>query len=362
MALQMVPGVGSVTIRRLVDQFGSPDAVLNASPSALNTAGWLSPRIRDAILAGPDRHSLERGMDTLTRINAWALTYRDMQYPRLLCQIPDPPAVLYGLGDPSRFAGRSIAVVGSRKASPYGIRAARDLSAGLAEKGITVVSGMAPGIDTAAHEAALKAGGVTIAVKGCGIDIPYPRHDNSFIERMVSSGAIITEFPPGVTPEPRNFPIRNRIISGLCLGVVIIEAGVKSGSLITAACALEQGREVMAIPGSIYSNGSMGSHWLIKQGARLVENASDVLEGLDGPCIFKGASVDSDMAERYERPDIPLGPEERLLFDRLGAYPVHIDELTNLSGLPVAQVSAILIQMELKEIVQALPGQMYQRK
>ncbi|MGQ9745318.1 MAG: DNA-processing protein DprA [Dissulfurimicrobium sp.] len=361
-ALQMVLGVRSVAIRRLVDQFGSPEAVLNASASELNTVEWLSPRIKNAILAGPDQHSLKRCMDALTRINAWVLTYKDMQYPELLRQIPDPPAVLYGLGDPSRLAGRSIAVVGSRKASPYGIRTARDISSGLVKKGLTVVSGMAPGIDTAAHEAALKADGVTIAVKGCGIDIPYPRHDNSFIERMISNGAIITEFPPGVTPKPRNFPIRNRIISGLCLGVVIIEAGIKSGSLITAACALEQGREVMAIPGSIYSNKSMGSHWLIKQGARLVENATDILEGLDGPCVFKDASADSDMTERDKRPDIPLGPEERLLLDMLDAYPVHIDELTNLTGLPVAQVSAILIQMELKDIVQALPGQMYQRK
>lgn len=363
MALQMVPGVGSVTIRRLVDHFGSPEAVLSAGASALNAVRWLSPRVKDAILVGPDRHALERGMETLTGINAWALTYLDAQYPKTLAQIPDPPAVLYGLGDPDRLRGRSIAIVGSRKASPYGIRAARELSSALAERGVTVVSGMAPGIDTAAHEAVLQAGGVTIAVKGCGIDVPYPRHDRFFIERMASNGAIITEFPPGVTPEPRNFPIRNRIISGLCLGVVIIEASMKSGSLITASCALEQGREVMAVPGSIYSNGSVGSHWLIKQGARLVENATDILEVLDGPCMSNGAIAGPGLIEeRSGRPAMPLEHEEELLFNMLGAYPIHIDELADLSGLSVAQVSAILIQLELKDIVQALPGQMYQRK
>lgn len=362
MALQMVPGVGSITIRRLVDQFGSPDAVLQADAFSLGATGWLSSRLRDAILAGPDRRFFDRGMEALIRTNAWALTYRDRQYPKLLRQIPDLPAVLYGLGDPTRLEGRPLAVVGSRKASPYGIRAARDLSAGLAEKGVTVVSGMAQGIDTAAHEAALKAGGVTIAVKGCGIDIPYPRHDDAFLERMASDGAIITEFPPGVTPEPRNFPIRNRIISGLCLGVVIVEAGMKSGSLITASCALEQGREVMALPGSIYSNGSMGSHWLIKQGARLVENASDIIEGFDGLGMLKEGASGSEMAERDTKSGMSLSPEERLIYDGLNVYPVHIDELAALSGLPVAQVSGILIQMEIKDIIQALPGQMYQRK
>ncbi|MDA8162177.1 MAG: DNA-processing protein DprA [Desulfobacteraceae bacterium] len=358
-ALHITPGVGSVTIKRLVDRFGSPEAVLNMDSALLKDTGWLSPRARNAILSGPDPRDLERSMDTIKRLDAWVMTYRSEDYPPLLRQIPDPPALLYGLGDRARLTERSIAIVGSRKATPYGIKAARGLASGLAEMGMTVVSGLAPGIDTAAHEAALEAGGVTIAVKGCGIDIPYPRHNEAFLERLRQEGAIITEFPPGVTPEPKNFPMRNRVISGLCLGVVIVEAGLKSGSLITASCALEQGREVMAVPGSIYSNTSLGSHWLIKQGARLVENASDVMDGLG---VFKDLMPGPIESKRTEGPAPSLESEERLLYERLCAYPIHVDEIANLTGLPISKVSAILLQMELKDIVQALPGQMYQRK
>ena len=355
----MVPGVGSVTIKRLVDQFGSPESVLNMDAASLKDTGWLSPRLQNAILSGPNPRDHERSMDTIKRLNAWVLTYQDKDYPPLLRQIPDPPVLLYGLGDPARLTKRSIAIVGSRKASPYGIKAARELASGLVEKGMAVVSGLAPGIDTAAHETALEAGGVTTAVKGCGIDVPYPRHNEAFLKRMGQEGAIITEFPPGVTPEPKNFPIRNRVISGLSQGVVIVEAGLKSGSLITASCALEQGREVRAIPGSVYSSGSLGSHWLIKQGAKLVENASDVLDGLG---IFKNTGPEPVVSKRAEEMELSLGPEEKLLYERLDAYPMHIDEIAHLSGLPVAQVSAVLLQMELKDIIQALPGQMYQRK
>ncbi|MGB9712396.1 MAG: DNA-processing protein DprA [Dissulfurimicrobium sp.] len=352
-----MPGIGSITLRRLVDHFGSPEAVLKAQTSELDATGWLSIRLKNAILAGPDWRLHKRCMETIEGLGVWTITYRDKEYPKPLGQIPDPPAILYGLGDRNVLNGKAVAVIGSRKASAYGIKAASEIASGLAEKGITVVSGLAPGIDFAAHEATLKSGGVTIAVKGCGIDVPYPRHDKAFIKRITSSGAIITEFPPGTAPEPKNFPIRNRIISGLCLAVVVIEAGLKSGSLITASCALEQGREVMAVPGSIYSNGSTGSHWLIKQGARLVENATDILDGF---CIFQTGHAEPDVPNR---PNImSLGPEERLLYNMLDAYPVHIDEIVHSSGLPVAQVNGILLQMELKDLIQVLPGQMYQKK
>ncbi len=232
------------------------------------------------------------------------------------------------------------------------------LSSELVQHGYTVVSGLALGIDTASHEAALRSGGSTIAVKGCGIDVAYPRQNTDLVRRIADHGAVITELPPGSSPEARNFPIRNRIISGLSYGVVIVEANVKSGSLITASCALEQGREVMAVPGSIYSYRSSGTHWLIKQGARLVENFTDIMEELGAE--KQGHNTDLVPGVSKERPE--LSPEEQNVFDKLEPYPQHIDNIANLCGQSVGQVSGLLLQMELKELIRAFPGQIYQLK
>jgi DNA processing protein len=358
-ALQLLSGIGSVTLRRLIDHFGSAEAAMGARRDDLEAIRWLSPRIREVLQKGPDPGAVDRCVTTLEALGAWVLTYLDQAYPPLLREIPDPPPVLYGLGNPAHLCGRSMAIVGSRNASSYGSMAAKKLSAALAREGFTVVSGLALGIDTAAHESALQAGGASVGVKGCGIDYPYPRQNRNLILRMAERGAVITEFPPGVLPEPKNFPIRNRIISGLSMGVIVVEAGLKSGSLISASCALEQGREVMAVPGNIFSPTSRGTHWLIKQGARLVEDLSDVIDELG--IQRKNTAPETDPKTR-DRATPVLSSEEKALWERLGPYPIHIDDLAHLSGLSVGQVSGLLLQMELKDLVQALPGQLYQQK
>lgn len=357
-ALQLLSGIGSATLRRLIDHFGSAEVALEAGRRGLDAIRGLSPKVREALQKGPDPEAVAKCVTTLEDLGAWVLTYLDQAYPPLLKEIPDPPPVLYGLGNPAHLCSRSIAIVGSRNASSYGSIAAKKLSASLAREGFTVVSGLARGIDTAAHESALQAGGVTVGVKGCGIDYPYPRQNRKLVHKMAERGAVITEFPPGVLPEPKNFPIRNRIISGLCRGVIVVEAGLKSGSLISASCALEQGREVMAVPGNIFSHTSRGTHWLIKQGARLVEDPSDVMDELG--IQRKKAVLETDTEARNQAP--VLSGEEEALLEKLGPYPIHIDDLAHQSGLSVGQVSGLLLQMELKDVVQALPGQLYQQK
>jgi len=358
MGLQLVPGVGSMTLRRLVEHFGSARAVWEAGPADFSDIARFPAHVRDALARGPDEKTIEHSIDVLERIGAWTMTFLSKDYPSLLNEIQNPPALLHGIGDPSSLKNRAVAVVGSRYPSSYGLDVARMLSSELVQHGYTVVSGLALGIDTASHEAALRSGGTTIAVKGCGIDVVYPRQNAGLVNRIADNGAVITELPPGSSPEAKNFPIRNRIISGLSLGVVIIEASMKSGSLITASCALDQGREVMAVPGSIYSYRSSGTHWLIKQGARLVENFTDITEELGSE--KQGPNKDISPGVPGEYPE--LSPEEQKVFDKLGPYPQHIDDIAHLCGQPVAQVSGLLLQMELKDLIQAFPGQIYQLK
>ena len=356
--LQLVPGVGNITLRRLVGHFGSAKAVWEAGPADFSEIVRLPAQVRDALAKGPDEKALERSIDVIDRVGAWTITFLSKDHPSLLNEIQNPPALLHGIGDPSSLKRRAIAVVGSRYPSSYGLDVARMLSSELVQHGYTVVSGLALGIDTASHDAAIRSGGSTIAVKGCGIDVAYPRQNTGLVRRIADHGAVITELPPGSSPEARNFPIRNRIISGLSYGVVIVEANMKSGSLITASCALDQGREVMAVPGSIYSYRSSGTHWLIKQGARLVENFTDIMEELGAE--KQGPNTDLVPGVSKERPD--LAPEEQNVFDKLEPYPQHIDNIANLCGRSVGQVSGLLLQMELKDLIQALPGQIYQLK
>ncbi len=359
MALHLVPGVGEVTLRRLVDHFGTPEAVWGASAKELSGLAWLRPGVREALVRGPDQAELSKAQKAMESCGAWIMTFLDDCYPLLLSRIPDPPPVLYGLGDPGVLDKSLVAVVGSRQASTYGIKAAKELSKGLASYGIGVVSGLAIGIDTAAHQGALSGGGVTIGVKGCGIDVLYPKRNRSLVARMAREGAVISEFPPGVYPEACNFPMRNRVISGLSQGVVVVEASPKSGSLITASCALEQGRDVMAVPGSIFSYKSLGTHYLIKMGARLVEGIQDIMDELglewnaDDPGLLAGAGRSEPVKSL---------PEEQKVLEKLEPYPQHIDEIAEACGLSVSRVSGLLLQLELKELVLSLPGQMYQLK
>ncbi|PXF58829.1 MAG: DNA-protecting protein DprA [Deltaproteobacteria bacterium] len=356
--LQLVPGIGNITLRRLVGHFGSAKAVWEAGPADFSEIVRLPAQVRDVLAKGPDEKALEHSIDVLDRVGAWTMTFLSKDYPPFLNEIQNPPTLLHGIGDPSSLKKRAVAVVGSRYPSSYGLDVTRMLSSELVQHGYTVVSGLALGIDTASHDAALRSGGNTIAVKGCGIDVAYPKQNTGLVRRIADHGAVITELPPGSFPEARNFPIRNRIISGLSYGVVIVEANMKSGSLITASCALDQGREVMAVPGSIYSYRSSGTHWLIKQGARLVENFTDIMEELGAD--KQGPNTDLVPGVSKERPE--LSPEEQNVFDKVEPYPQHIDDIANLCGRSVGQVSGLLLQMELKDLIQAFPGQIYQLK
>src|SRR2546422_2505689 len=282
----------------------------------------------------------------------------DERYPELLRAIYDPPAVLYCDGSVEPGDRQAVAIVGSRQATPYALRITETLAGELSALGFTILSGFARGIDAAAHRAALAAGGRTIAVLGCGLDVDYPPGHASLHAEIAGSGAVLTEFAPGTPPRATNFPRRNRIISGLALGVVVVEAAEDSGSLITARLALEQGREVFAVPGSIDAPTSRGPHGLLKQGAKLVETVDDIVEELlpqlDRPLQTLKSEPIAALPEHVE-----LSPSERTVLDLISREPLHLDDLTERSRLTTPAVAGILLGLELKALVKQLPGQRY---
>src|SRR5438128_4409056 len=282
----------------------------------------------------------------------------DERYPELLRAIYDPPAVLYCDGSVEPGYRQVVAIVGSRQATPYGLRITETLAGELSALGFTILSGFARGIDAAAHRAALAAGGRTIAVLGCGLDVDYPPGHASLHAEIAGSGAVLTEFAPGTPPRATNFPRRNRIISGLALGVVVVEAADDSGSLITARLALEQGREVFAVPGPIDVPTSQGPHGLLKQGATLVETVDDIVEELlpqlDRPLQTLKTEPIAALPEHVE-----LSPSERTVLEVMSREPLHLDDLTERSRLTTPAVAAILLGLELKALVKQLPGQRY---
>ncbi len=361
LALDLLPGVGRRTIARLVETFGSAEAVWQNVDSLQSGCSWLRSSACEALQHGPDPKRMKQHRDFLKRPDAWAITMEDSAYPELLAKIDDPPLILYGLGDPACLDGPCIAVVGSRAATQYGKDAARRLAAELVSKGFVVVSGLALGIDSEAHKSAMEYGGTTVAVKGCGLDYAYPRRNISLAKAIARHGAVISEFPLGMPPEPGHFPVRNRIISGLCQAVVVVEGTMRSGSLVTAALALEQGREVGAVPGSIFSNRSKGTHWLIKNGAKLVASADDILEEIP-EYILGLRSKGSQEQIRESLDDLDLDPDEKKVLEILGPYPQHLNEIAQAAGLEAHKASGLLVQMELKDLIQSLPGQNYKRR
>ena len=356
-ALHLVPGLGSRSIQKLIDRFGHPERVFRAGLKELQSGTGLSEdvagRIRRREFSNDPRCELER----VERLGGRVLTFRDPDYPRALRQIPGPPMVLYLRGSDLPASREMVTLVGSRTPTPYGVKTAKALAFGLAERGIGVVSGMARGIDAAAHWGALEAGGYTVAVLGTGVDRVYPRANRELFTRLLERGTVLSEFPLGTPPEGRNFPMRNRIVSGLSRGVVVVEAARRSGSLITASLALDQGREVMAVPGSVRSGRSAGCHFLLKQGAALAETADDILEvlGLDRSAGPGNRHPDS------EETGAPLEPNERRVYDMLGDDPVHIDEIIAATGMAVQQVLGLLTRMELTGRIEQLPGKMFVR-
>ncbi len=358
LALYLAEGLGNVGGKNLLDQFGTPDAIFSAGPAELARVEGVSAKAIESLCHGRFALDPEKELTKLERCGARILSYGDQTYPSALREIHDPPILLFIRGKDIPVGLPLVAVVGSRNATYYGLKASERFGLGLGQSGVGVVSGLARGIDAAAHWGCLRGGGHTVGVLGTGIDVIYPRENQKLFEAVCERGTLVSEFPPGTPPEPRNFPIRNRIISGMSKGVVIVEATKRSGSLITAGMALEQGREVFAVPGSIDSFKSTGTHSLLKQGARLAENSDDVLEELS----MRLRSAAGRGSERKESaPQREMDEIEQKVFGILGMYPLHIDEIVRVSKLDAGRISGVLLKLELEGIVHQLPGKMFVR-
>jgi len=347
----MVPDVGPVTARQLISGFGSPDKVFSADLHDLLTMPGMTKARAGSIRKFSGWDEVEKQVRTMEKKGISALCYGDTGYPDILREIPDSPVVIYIKGDYNSDDRYAIAVVGSRKYSPYGETVATRISSELAASGFTIISGMARGIDTFAHRSALSAGGRTIAVLGSGLDVYYPAENRGLMQKIAGSGCAMSEFPPGTPPNRENFPRRNRLISGLAMGVLVVEAAEASGSLITASIALEQNREVFAVPGNIISKTSAGSNMLIRQGAKMVLQSEDIMEEL-APAL-KG------FIRSETRKAVELTAEEQAICSCLTREPVHIDIFSRGIELPVHKILDILLSLELKGVVRQSDGKRF---
>ncbi len=356
-----VPGIGAHLFKRLLDRFGTPEAVLSAPAAELQSVAGISASLARAFVTRDRRASLETASAEIAAATAAGVrivTISDPDYPGLLRHIPDPPPWLYVSGNLAD-SSPAIAMVGSRSASRYGLDAARRLAAHLALRGVTVVSGMALGIDTAAHQGVLEAGGRTVAVLGSGLGRIYPPENRSLARRIASAGAVVSEWAMDSGPDAHHFPRRNRIISGMCLGTVVVEASRRSGALITARLALEQNREVFAVPGSIGSLKSAGSHHLIRQGAKLVERVEDILEEFPGYTKSMTAPAAGDVPAGQKDVPTTLSNEALRVLAALEAYPVHIDVLARTVALPPGTLAGLLLELELAGCAVQWPGKRF---
>nr|WP_320011375.1 DNA-processing protein DprA [uncultured Desulfobulbus sp.] len=362
LTLSLLPGLGCTLVHRLVEHWGSASAVLLQAGAGDAFPRGVGPKIRE-LLSDPFR--LEKARQTareellrLESFGAVLLCPESCEFPSSLLAIADPPAVLFCQGDLSLLSQPSVALIGSRAATEYGRRVARQLGRELSQHGLAVVSGAAYGIDGAAHTGALENDGKTVAILGCGLDVAYPKPHAALLAHIAAHGALLSEYPLTTQPEAFRFPARNRLISGLAAGVVVVEATEKSGSLITAALALDQGKEVMALPGRVDSPKSSGTHLLIRQGAHLVRHAGDILETL----AWQGASstaVASESENAFAQP-LALNETEKALLAFLEPYGQDIDTLARRTGFSVVVLQATLLQLELAGRVRQLPGQLYE--
>ncbi len=352
-ALNMIDEVGPVRVRALLERFGSPEAILGASRQELMRVEGVGEQVVRNLAGWREAIDLDAELARIEKAGIRVVTRDDADYPPHLREIYDPPLVLYVRGAMSERDKFAIGMVGSRRTTLYGQEMARRLSYQLARAGVTVVSGLARGIDTAAHTGALQAKGRTVAVIGCGLDTVYPPENKKLAEQIVEKGgAVVSEFPFGVKPDRQNFPMRNRIISGWCMGVVVVEANWKSGALITAKQAYEQGREVFAVPGRADSPLSRGTNKLIKDGAKLTEDAEDILSEFG--YLFPKPNAEPASA-------IQLTALEQQVMKAIGEEEVPVDEIIRATGLTSASVSATLLGLEMKRIVKQLPGRQYAR-
>lgn len=357
LALSRIPHLPRRVLHRLILATSSAEEIFQLSAFEL-TAAKVSAEAQRMLREGVDLRQVEQDFKTVQLQHINVLPVSSTLYPALLKEINDPPPLLYIRGDLSVLDLPSLAMVGSRRSSQAGGANAFRFARELAGAGFSIVSGMALGVDTQCHRGALAAGGSTVAVLGTGIDIVYPRRNKELFESIGCQGAVISEFPMGTDPHPARFPRRNRIISGMSLGVLVVEAALQSGTLITARCAMEQGREVFAIPGSIHNSGSKGCHQLIKQGAKLVESVSDVMEELKGWCADAPPVLEEKRAQDKVSKD--LNERERLLLDIIGYDPVSIDSLQQRTDWPMHDLMALVTALELRGLLDCVAGN-YQR-
>ncbi len=345
----LVKGIGAARVRLLLEAFGDLKTAWQASPSALRNAG-LHAKLVEALVQVRDSVDLESIWQRLENQGIHVVTWDDKTYPRRLREIDQPPPVLYVRGELLLEDEWAVAVVGTRRVTPYGRQIAEQVAASLAHSGVTVVSGLAHGVDAIAHQAALNAGGRTLAVLGCGVDRIYPPDHRRLAEHLLEHGALISDYAPGTPPEAVNFPPRNRIISGLSIAVVVVEAGERSGALITAQFAAEQGREVFAVPGNINAPQSIGANRLVQQGAHPLLEVRDLLDSLD---------LDLVTEQQTARKALPADTVEAKLLSLLGQQPIHVDDIRNQADMPIEKISAALTLMELKGLVRQVGGMQY---
>jgi DNA processing protein len=361
-ALKSIPGIGNILYKRLINRFCSPENVFAASIEELCKIRGLSKKTAFTIKTYKFRDCLKKEIDDTIKSGFHLITFSDRDYPSLLRHIPDPPPYLYVSGK-LMPESHNIAVVGSRHPTNYGISEAKRLSENLAARGFAIVSGMARGIDSAAHKGALSARGRTIAVLGSGLARIYPPENRKLFETISENGAVISEFSLQSPPEAHHFPVRNRIISGMALGTVVVEAAKKSGSLITARLAVEQNREVFAVPGSIQSYKSAGTNSLIKQGAKLVQHIEDIIEELS-PQIQESLEPDchNGYLDNQVKPLPDLSPDEQRVISHLEPYPIHIDELVRKTAMAPGRLLSILLKFELEGLAEQSPGKRFSLK
>jgi DNA processing protein len=350
LGLYSIPSIGPAKMRKLIAAFGSPEAVLDASSSQLVMVEGIEKKTAMKINKGPDDQFVKEQIEKLREHDVTLFSYWDENYPELLKRIYDPPAFLFFKGNMDAFEKAAVGIVGARIPSSYGKVITERFAEDLCRQGITIVSGFARGVDTIAHKTVLKNDGVTIAVLGNGLDWIYPSENKTFIDQMYKKGAIISEYAMGAKPDAANFPKRNRIISGLSLGVVLTEAGAKSGALITALYALEQNREVFAVPGNITSGKSVGTNRLIKEGAKLTIGVNDILEELN---------INIGEIKKESKKIPKLSGLDKIIYELLSETPMHIDNITYRVGASPADALTALLTLELMGVVRQLAGKMF---
>lgn len=350
LALGALRGLERFDLKSLLERFGGPEEIFKETSSALSA---FSTELAANVKGFNSWKRVDDELKEIERLGIKVVAFDSPEYPKLLKGIHDAPAALYVKGNTYDHKKPTVAIVGTRRPTHYGLRMAETLARDLASFGVTIISGMARGCDAAAHKGALSSGGFTVAVLGTGIDIAYPKDNGKLYGEIAEKGLLVSEYPIGTPPVPQNFPRRNRIISGLSEAVLVIEAPLRSGSLMTARLTLEYGREVLAVPGQATSNKSTGTNRLIKDGAALIENAEDVMNALQWKFVAPEEEDDAGP---------PLFPEEKMLLKSLAGGPLHIDGIVDITGLSVSKASSLLLEMEFKGYVEQLPGKCFLRK